>query len=619
MESVGLLVSAIRSMRLRKARALMFYLLVEHPHSHRTDKLMDLFWQDAERDKAFASFRQVARHIRVALTPWPGVQLDSLPGGIALRLPKAGHVLERVLDEVKARLTEPEPDTNLRAVLEIVEEIQGISGSFDSWLAITKTRLVQGLQQRLDACLATPALARPAAELALRIEPAHEPAVRWLMRHDWQNGHATRAVERYNALYAHLDAEFDQEPEPETIALLAAIKMQPDAGRQALAAEPAVQMSITVDLTKNPNLGPGPASLAAVLCADLRLRLGRFREWRVIEQTGQTAVDLHLILAAHEIGPEFRLFVELRKPGDGHLLWSDCITNPSQNWESKARTMITGIANALSVVVAERSLSDRSADIYDRWLRSQVLLDTWSPANEGAALGLLQDITREAPRFGPAHAELAGALNVRHVLLPGTRQTEDIKELALHHAIEAVSIDPLDTRAHRVLAWCYCHKHEFGLAEFHFDQALALNRANTLTMVSAALGFAFADALARAAALAAEVRQHQAGQEPFHAIYLAVTDYLSGDFDRAEAGLAQGTGLMTTVGGWHAAALCKLGRHDVARQRLQTWLDEISPQWRGAGDVTAPAVLDWFTAIFPLRQDRVRDDLGATLAGLLRE
>jgi DNA-binding SARP family transcriptional activator len=610
---VASLLDLTHALRLRKAKALFLFLAVEQPKSHRTEKLQDMFWQEFDRDKASTSLRQVVRHIRVALPQAGTVSLESGSGLVALHVGGSVNIIDAMVGDLVDTLPDGEGSGRISAFLELVDLLQGISRSFDSWLEITRSRLLSELQRRLDECLIVPAKARRAAELALEIEPSHEPAVRFLMTLDWQRNRATRAIERYNALYAYLDREFDQEPEPETIALLAAIKQDPS-GHAALATpESPVQLAIVLSLQPNPALGPEPASLACVLFADLRMRLGRFREWRVIDDHVRETPQVRIQLQVMQAGGFVHLFVEVKQGQNGHLLWTDTIDDPSRDWEAKSRILITGIANSLSIVVAERSLSDRSATIYDLWLRSQVLLDTWSPDSEGAALALLREITREAPRFGPAHAELAGALNVRHVLLPGTWQTEDIRQVALNHALEAVSIDPLDTRAHRVLAWCYCHKGEFGLAEFHFDQALSLNRSNPLTLASCALGFGFSHRLDRAAALVAEVRSHSAGREPFHLIYLAATDYLCGDYAAAERQCAEGAGLMTTVGGWHTAALWKLGRKDEAVQRLQAWLDEIVPQWRGAEPASTGAVLDWFAEIFPLRHEEARRDLRATL------
>lgn len=622
MDLIHTFVSLFPPLKLRKARALLLFLLVDFPQSHRSEKILDLFWQDSEAGKASASFRQVVRHIRVTLEPVAGIALETGGGSIALRMPEvqAGQgpfALQRLLtDGLKGPTWDKGAAARVRDLIGLIETLEGISSSFDSWLAITRSTLLSAVRRLLDERLASAgpsAAGREAAEFALEIEPSNEVAVRFLMMQDWRAGRPTRAIERYNTLYAHLDEAFDQEPETETVALLAAIKLDPTGAAAPPQAERRPQVSLSVELVAQPWIGRELASFAGVLFADLRLRMARFREWRVVDEQSPEQPQVRILLRPVAAPDAFFLFVEVQQGADGHVLWSDVIAQPSREWEAKVRVLLAGVANALSIVVAERSLSDSAASVYDRWLRSQALLDAWSPETEGAALDMLREITREAPRFGPAHAELAGALNVRHVLLPGTRQTEDIKQAALHHAIEAVSIDPLDTRAHRVLAWCYCHKGEFELAEFHFDQALALNRVNPLTLASCALGFGFTQALDRAAALSAEAKRHAAVMEPFHLIYLAAADYLCGDYAEAARQCAAGAGLMTTVGGWHSAALWQLGHRPEAVERYRHWAAEIASQWRGTGPATGSGILDWFAAIFPLREESVREDLRRTL------
>lgn len=621
MDLVQTIVSLFPPLKLRKARALLLFLLVDFPHSHRSEKILDLFWQDSEASRASASFRQVVRHIRVALDGVAGISLETGGRSIALRMQgaQAGQgtfdLQQLLTDGLQGPGWDRTAAARVRDLIGMIETLEGISGSFDSWLAITRSTVMSAVRRILDQRLVADGASggREAAEFALEIEPSNEVAVRFLMLQDWRAGRPTRAIERYNALYAHLDEAFDQEPETETVALLAAIKLDPTGAASPPQPERRPQVSLSVELAPQPWIGREQASFAGVLFADLRLRMARFREWRVVDEHSAEAPQVRIMLRPVAAPEAFYLYVEVQQGATGHVLWSDVIAQPSRDWEAKVRVLLAGIANALSIVVAERSLSDSAASVYDRWLRSQALLDAWSPETEGTALDMLREITREAPRFGPAHAELAGALNVRHVLLPGTRQTGDIKQAALHHAIEAVSIDPLDTRAHRVLAWCYCHKGEFELAEFHFDQALGLNRVNPLTLASCALGFGFTHALDRASALSAEAKRHAAVMEPFHLIYLAAADYLCGDYSEAERQCAAGAGLMTTVGGWHSAALWQLGRQVEAVARYRHWTAGIAGQWRGTVPATGPEITDWFTAIFPLRRETVRDHLRRTL------
>ncbi|MTH34604.1 SARP family transcriptional regulator [Paracoccus limosus] len=626
MPQIQMLLGILDAVRLRKGRALLYFLMADRARVHRTEKVIDLFWQDSDERRASASYRQAVKHIRRAMAEIPAtdasVSLETTMGEVALRLAQPFDLQQELLAALSQPGWDPAAARPVRAVIERGLQLEGISASFDSWLAISRTTLLAAIRQVLDQRLADVEsqleTRRALAEFAIELEPANENATRILMRMDWQGGRPTRAIERYNALYAHLDEAFDQEPEAETVELLAAIKLDPaGGGRIGPQATRDAQLNLSLQLVDTQMPGGELAPLTTVVFADLRMRMGRFREWRLVGTDPPDLVQALVLVRPYLMLGRLRLSVEVQR-GSGELIWSEWVEEPQTEWEHKVRQLLANIASALSVVISDRALAESGSGVYDSWLKAQALLDRWSPESEGAALQMLRDITAQAPRFGPAHAELAGALNVRHVLLPGTLQTEEIKRDAMHHAIVAVSVDPMDTRAHRVLAWCFCHLGYFDLADFHFDQALSLNRSNMLTLVSCCLGFAFIGDLVKAAALAAEAKSHAAVQEPFHQIYLAAADYLLGDYPAAARQCEAGAGLMPTVGGWHAAALWKNGQQDEAARRLDSYLDELRGQWRGPPDPSEAQMLDWFLAVFPLRHDHWRDDMRNVLDAILR-
>ncbi|WJS83861.1 BTAD domain-containing putative transcriptional regulator [Paracoccus sp. TOH] len=612
------LLRLLDALRLRKARALLYFLLADRTPVHRTEKVTDLFWQNSDEHKAAASYRQAVKHIRRAMEGFPGFGLETNAGEVALRLPQSFALQEELAARLARPDWDPEQADRIRLLVDQTVQLEGISASFDSWLAITRANLLAALRQVLDRRLAETADnpgggPRALAEFAIALEPSNESATRLLMRLDWRAGHSTRAIERYNALYAHLDEAFDQEPEAETVELLAAIKLDPTGGgRQRPQGDRAPQVGLSVSLLPAEGEGGTLESMTNVLFADLRMRMARFREWSITEESAVPA-QVRVTLQPFYLMGALRFFVEVKRGAGGQLVWSEWIEQPQTDWEYKVRILLSNIANALSVVVSDRSLADSGSGIYDRWLKAQALLDRWSPETEAEALAILREITEESPRFGAAHAELAGALNVRHVLLPGTYQTEDLKRDAMHHAIVAVSADPLDTRAHRVLAWCFCHLGYFDLAEFHFDQALTLNRNNPLTLASCALGFAFAGDLGKAADLAAETRRHAEVMEPFHQIYLAAVDYLCGDYAATARQCENRGGLMPTVGGWHSAALWRLGETEAAARRFDAYLADLRGQWHGQAEATDAQRLDWFLSVFPLRREEWRQELRETL------
>lgn len=613
--------SAIRS---RKAKALCFFLANDFNTSHRAEKVVDLLWQYSDAPRAAASYRQAVRQIRRDMPEDSGLELRTEIGQVELALKNPPSVKATLKDffrqTILSKTWDAEAAETIRELLGYTVGLEGISGSFDSWLAITRSTLFAAIRTALDELLAGAASSdlsalRLPAELAVELEPANEAATRLLMTLDWRSGHSTRAIERYDLLYKYLDEEFDQEPEHDTIELLAAIKLDPNA--ETVKPAPAIRRpEVSIAVTLNQTAEELPQDLrgfGSVLHSDLRMRMGRFREWHVLDDDARVPPTVTVTLRPVFALERYQIFVEVKTTGEGQLLWSEVVESPETDWESKARVLLANVASALSVVVSDRSLSDSGLAIYDRWLKAQTMLDSWTPETEGEALRMLEEITREAPNFGPAHAELAGALNVRHILLPGTQQTDEVKSRALYHADQAVSLDPLDTRAHRVLAWCYCHKHEFGLAEFHFEQALSLNPSNPLTLASSALGFAFSGNPDRAAHLVSEAQRHSVVMQPFHRIYIAMIRYLMQDYETAVSQFEQGEGVMPTISyGWHSLALWKLGRKDEAVEYFCDQMAEAQERWRGATPPDRDAIVDWFTTCFPLRSRKTYRDLRAT-------
>ena len=609
----------VRSVRFRKARALFFFLLHAPGQDHRGEKIADVFWRDYVHEKAMASLRQTIRQLRILLEAADGLELATRRGHLGLTSDEPSAP-DAQLCALLACPAWPEGiDSEIIHYLQEFELLLGISDAFDSWLSIRRAQATQAIAEVLEArynAQGAGETAVLAAKLAQVIEPSNEAATRFLMRHYWANGQTNRAIEIYNTLFEHLDQSLDQEPAVETIDLLASIKLGAPLPASAAAAEKPPRIAVLVENADG--LKGEEKSLLNVLHLDLRMRLSRFREWAIADGADSGTADLLVKMQLLPQMPGAPLHVEISNQALDKLLWAEIINAPQKDWDEKVRSQIGNIANALSLATSRGKAPRQESRIYDRWLRSQVLMDMWSPETEGPAIDMLSDITVDAPRFGPAHAELAGALNVRHILLPGTTQSEAEKQRALHHALEAISLDPLDTRAHRVLAWCYCHKGEFELAEFHFEQAMHLNSSNSLTLASCALGFAFANRLELAEDIVARVMRAPDAMAPFHLIYMAAVNYLCGNYAQTERQCAQAGDIMATVGGWHTAALVQLGREDDARKRLNAYLAYMKTQWSLPEPPDTNDILDWFAASFPLRDESVRKALRKTVGHATR-
>lgn len=610
------ILSVAGRLKLKKARALFFFLSFPLGRRHRTDKVIDLFWQRGDAAKANASFRQTVRQLRLAIPQDADFAISSAQGAVCANNKSGGSIEETLRSKLRNPDSFNRTVEQLQLLFEKLDLLLGLTETFDSWIQVTRATLVRDALSELLVLIDTAdeELAVAAAEFALSLEPHNERAVRFLMNAYWRAGAASRAIDLYTDLYRHLDQDYDQEPESETIELLAAIKVRPD-GKGRIDPKKPQKIALQVRCDASAPLEASVASFLNVVCTDLHNRLAAFREWNVVtEPDTPNLLTLSLDLKRGNI--LFNLCIQLRSSARAEPIWSTSIPDPQKDWVEKVRVFVFELAETLRVVLSDKRDTDLSTRMYDKWLRGLSLKASWHRSDEARAVALFEEILQEVADFGPAHAELAGIYNITHVLHPGIYQSKDIQAKALSHALEAVRLDPLDTRAHRVLAWCYCHAAEFDLAEFHFDQSLSLNPHNVHTIASAALGYAFSDNATRAQEQVDALHAAQTSREPFHDIYLAAVYYLLGDFPRAAAFCDGNIGRMTTVGGWHSAALVRIGQQAAAKRRFTSFVDEISAQWRGAQAATPHDVIDWFTACFPLRHETARDELRTTLSTL---
>jgi tetratricopeptide (TPR) repeat protein len=182
----------------------------------------------------------------------------------------------------------------------------------------------------------------------------------------------------------------------------------------------------------------------------------------------------------------------------------------------------------------------------------------------------------------------------------------------------AVDLDPLDTRAQLTLAWSYCMAGQFGRAELHYDLARELNPNNPRTLISAAQGLAFTNAIGKAAQLA----QQAIDIAPFLSApqwaYVAAVRFLAGDYEGAlEA--SRTAGAIVDVAAWEAAALTQLGRRDEAREAAQRLIADVRGRWTGQrGTPSTAEILPWLLGCYPIRPgpaaDRFRDALSAAVS-----
>src|SRR5262249_47097435 len=113
----------------------------------------------------------------------------------------------------------------------LLEDLDGVSPSFDHWLAVERSRFEDRLRKLLEAELdrlieqnARPDLRAAAARRLINFEPTHEGAVRNLMTAFAQMGDRAQAIREFERCRQALLSVLDLPPSKETTALYEAIR-----------------------------------------------------------------------------------------------------------------------------------------------------------------------------------------------------------------------------------------------------------------------------------------------------------------------------------------------------------------------------------------------------------
>jgi tetratricopeptide (TPR) repeat protein len=309
----------------------------------------------------------------------------------------------------------------------------------------------------------------------------------------------------------------------------------------------------------------------------------------------------------------------------GKHVWADSGALDLERWDQIQFVIVRNISSRLGIYVSVERLAsgfdgeDGSLAAYDQWLQGEHLLESWAPEAEQQAERLFLGVIEELPRFAPVYSSLASIYNVQHLINVGSLRDLEQEERAMKLAQTAVDLDPLDTRAHLTLAWSYCMAGQYGRAELHYDLACELAPNNPRTLVSAAQGLAFVNAIGKAVQLADQAIDIAPFLTGPQWAYIAAVRFLAGDY----AGCVEASksaSAIVDVAAWEAAALTQLGRRDEAVAAARRLIDDARGRWIGAGKPDEVEIIAWLLNCYPVRPgpaaDRFRDGLTAAL-GLL--
>jgi serine/threonine-protein kinase len=177
-------------------------------------------------------------------------------------------------------------------------------------------------------------------------------------------------------------------------------------------------------------------------------------------------------------GARLRISAQLSDAAEGHQLWSERYDREMQDVFAVQDEITAAIREALSERLLGIGPSPAAPPpaidpaTYELFLRGRHLIERLESTERGVAL--LEAVSRRAPGFAPAYAELARAYVVR--VFYGYMAPEDGWPLVRSLGARALAVDPGCTKAHWALAEAaFYWEWDWAGAEPHYRTALALD------------------------------------------------------------------------------------------------------------------------------------------------
>lgn len=612
----------------RKALAILTYLALQPTGRENRERIAALLWSNSAPDQARAALRQTLRRMKHDLGSDSDL-IDADRQTLFLSRDVTLDIAHAIADAAAGKVPEilTETDTDLTRLF---VDLEDIDSDFNLWVTVQRERLSTQLVAGLDSALAD--ATDPHARLALadaltRADSTHEGACRAAMQAHLALGDTAQAMRAYERLWQVLEEELDVEPSERTQALYVSIKQ----GHPAPAPVPEGEtdllapIAIVVEPTDARHLPETQGYFGTIFRDEMIAALSRFRDWLIMDgqQPGPvppTYRAYFLRITLHSRDDGILIAMMLIDRSDGRCVWAERQTATLDGMAALHQTALRKLAVALNVHLSTprlrsaRELSSPMGRMYELWMQAQALMGEWRADCEDRAERILRDLIDTHPNFGPAMVALAQVLNSGPIIYPGRhRQPEHLKEcIAL--TSRAVTLDPLDSRAHLSRSWAHAIAGAHSAALSHLDLALDLNENDPWTIISAALGFAFAGEIDRARELVVQTRSFGMRYSRAAQGYVATTLYLCGDYESAVTAAEVAGDAIINLPAWAAACHMARGDPDAAGRAMAIFLELARLDWVAHPRPDDETIIDWFMGCFPIRSDAVRAELRGRLA-----
>jgi DNA-binding SARP family transcriptional activator/TolB-like protein len=494
----------------RKTRALLAIVALAAPRPVLRGRLAEMLWSRRPEEQARASLRQEVHRLLETLSPIGTEVVNVTRDHVTLR---PGVTWIDVEEVMRATVEHPAGLSLMEG--DLLEDLDGVDPTFDTWLTTERERLRDRARHLAEQLLQEdddPAAAIPAAERLLRIDRAHEGAWRALMRAHAARGERGMAIQAYDRCRAVLADLLDAAPSAETQKLLSEIR-GPSGSRvparpPAPAPEPPVLTEPTGPSRGGAHVGVLPfqlvgtdeedGHLAPGLAEEITAALSRFR-WMFVVSSSSLArfvegsreeeeirrtfgLDFLLDGTIQRVRGRLRITARLLDLRAGNqVVWArrfDRQVNDLLSLQDEIAAEVVAQIDPEILLIEAKRVTARPAvnpSAYDLMLRALPLMNRMERAPFMQAGECLQQALAREPEFAAAYAWYA----YWHVFLVGqnwTDQPDRKMEEAGRLADRAVQLDPFDARALTIAGHvrAFLHRELHEAAALH-ERALSLN------------------------------------------------------------------------------------------------------------------------------------------------
>lgn len=522
--------------------------------------------------------------------------------------------------------------------------IYGLDAELDIWIGNERRifeNICQDLLQKIIKKESTqhPTLVEHAARTLLNFEPTNNSAVLIIMQALANAGSQQAALEFYESFRNRLREDYNIEVSEALKSLQKSLQGRTASKNNHL---PPIQPTspIKKPYQSNPKrlilghlIEAVPETSKANNLEALRLELlgtlARFRDWSVRQYFKEGDHDLpenwyeikfHLVdkLKADT------LIVTVEAMPENEVLLSETIAAGDYHSSDALKLFIQRLAGSISDEITVQTIEnalrrpETDRDLLEQWLIAQQSLISWRADDEATAEKSFRTILAKWPNFHPAMTSLVEILNTRHHIFPGLMPDNKRIDEALTIATKAVRISPHYVRAHNALGWSRLMAGNHDQAVSSFDKALHLNHSDASALVSAAMGFCFANQKQRATETAHRAIELAAGGEPIHWAYHALIRYMTGHIEEAYYAAKLARGSAHHIDGLCAAIAAAKGDITSAHAHADDFVAHIKKHWYSSKPLTKKNIGHWLVSSFPMQnsEDHARLVHDLKLAGL---